>query len=498
MSALSHADSCSTSNDDLSALLAPSADGTRYALYSPTAMPNAGGFLWNRRMMLQLTCRGYATGQFMQPEPAKYAHAPLLEARNFMMPEQPYYAHHPGRFFYLKDEDSGALYSVPHEPVRATPEQFEFSAGKHDVRWRVRHDGIVVDLCVALPTDDAVELWECRVHNQSGRTRRLSLYPYFPIGYMSWMHQGGAYEPALGGIVCRSVAPYQKVDDYFRQRDFKDCTFLLHEQPPVAWDAQQMAFEGEGGLHVPSAIQAEQLGNSDAHYENPAAALQYRLTLEADAARVYRFAFGPARDDAEIAALRARYLSEAGFAAAARDYVQYLQGGQGCVQVATPDPALDNLVNHWLPRQVFYHGDVNRLTTDPQTRNYLQDHMGMAYLQPATARAALLHALSQQEPSGAMPDGILLVEGAELKYINQVPHTDHCVWLPIFLSAYLAETGDASVLDAVVRTHDGQALSVAERLDAAMQWLLDARDARGLSFIAQGDWCDPMNMVGWR
>ena len=30
-------------------------------------------------------------------------------------------------------------------------------------------------------------------------------------------------------------------------------------------------------------------------------------------------------------------------------------------------------VNHWLPRQVFYHGDTNRLTTDPQTRNYLQD-----------------------------------------------------------------------------------------------------------------------------
>lgn len=31
-------------SDDLSTLLAPSADGARYALYSPTAMPNAGGF----------------------------------------------------------------------------------------------------------------------------------------------------------------------------------------------------------------------------------------------------------------------------------------------------------------------------------------------------------------------------------------------------------------------------------------------------------------------
>jgi cellobionic acid phosphorylase len=31
-----------------------------------------------------------------------------------------------------------------------------------------------------------------------------------------------------------------------------------------------------------------------------------------------------------------------------------------------------------------------------------------------------------------------------------------------------------------------------------MDWLLSARDYRGLSFIAQGDWCDPMNMVGYK
>lgn len=31
-----------------------------------------------------------------------------------------------------------------------------------------------------------------------------------------------------------------------------------------------------------------------------------------------------------------------------------------------------------------------------------------------------------------------------------------------------------------------------------MRWLLGARDERGLSYIAQGDWCDPMNMVGYK
>ncbi len=39
--------------------------GARCALTSPTAMPLAAGFLWNRRMMIQATCRGYATAQFM-------------------------------------------------------------------------------------------------------------------------------------------------------------------------------------------------------------------------------------------------------------------------------------------------------------------------------------------------------------------------------------------------------------------------------------------------
>jgi cellobionic acid phosphorylase len=95
---------------------------------------------------------------------------------------------------------------------------------------------------------------------------------------------------------------------------------------------------------------------------------------------------------------------------------------------------------------------------------------------------AFLHALSQQEASGAMPDGILLVEGAELKYINQVPHTDHCVWLPVCLKTYLDETGDYAMLNEDVVGHsegDGVAATVFERVSSAMDWLLSsARRAR--------------------
>lgn len=479
-------------------LLGPIDGGERYELTSPTALPLAGGFLWNRRMMIQMTCRGYATAQFMQPEPAKYAHAPNLEAKTFMQPEQAYYAHHPGRFVYLRDDDTGELFSAPYEPVRAKVDSFRFIAGRHELGWVIEHLGLRIEMQLMLPTDDVVELWSVRVTNLSGRARRVSVVPYFPFGYMSWMNQSAEYRADLGGIVAISITPYQKVADYFKNQQLKDKTYFLCERAPDAWEAAQAAFEGEGGLHAPSSLAAPLLAKGDARYETPVACVQYRLELGAAQSETLRFLFGPALDDAEIAQVRATYLSEAGFERTRAAYAAYVDSGRGCIEIETPDAAFDNFINHWLPRQVFYHGDVNRLSTDPQTRNYLQDNLGMAYIAPEVTRKALLHALSQQAATGAMPDGILLVEGAELKYINQVPHTDHCVWLPVCLQGYLDETGDYALLDVVVKDTSGTQLSVAERLDRAMAWLYQDRDARGLSFIAQGDWCDPMNMVGYK
>lgn len=472
--------------------------GERFFIDSPIEVPCAAGFLWNRQMMIQMTCRGYAVAQFMQPEPAKYAYAPNLEARTFMQPEQPYYAHHPGRFFYIKDEDSGSLFSAPYEPVREPFDRFEFSIGKSDLRWSIEKLGIAVELCLTLAVDAPVERWSLKLCNASGRDRLLSLYPYFPIGYMSWMNQSATYRSDVCGIVASCVTPYQKVHDYFKNRNFKDKTYLLADQAPTAWETRQGVFEGEGGLNCPTGIQQPELSKGDANYETPAAVLQYRIELKIDQCNEYRFAFGPAADDAEVESVSQRYLKPEAFIAATEAYKNYIGQGTSCLWIDTPDEGLNQFVNHWLARQMFYHGDVNRLTTDPQTRNYLQDGMGMSYLQPALARKAFMTALSQQEPSGAMPEGILLVDGAELKYINQVPHTDHCVWLPVCLKAYLDETNDYGILQEPVTDQTGVTETVFDRITRAVQWLVKSRDERGLSYIAQGDWCDPMNMVGYK
>ena len=467
----------------------------------PVSMPKANGFLWNKRMVLQVNCRGYVNAQFMQPEPRKYSYAPNLEEKTFIQPEHSYFSHHPGRFFYIKDEDQQECFSVPYEPMRLKLDKFSFVQGASEIYWLIEHLELKIKITLSLTAKDVVERWSLSVENlrKSADKRNISIYPYFTIGYMSWMNQSAIFDEQLNAIVATAVTPYQKVEQYFKNQELKDKTFFIADKQPTSWHANQATFEGEGGLHSPDALKLQTLTNKDARYETPVAVYQYRETLAENETVNYQFLFGPAKDDAEIAQISERYLDKSKAEKAQQEYDDYIAQGEACLTVNTDKSDFDDFVNHWLPRQMFYHGDVNRLSTDPQTRNYIQDNMGMCYIKPDVAREAFILALSQQESNGAMPDGILLNEQAELKYINQIPHADHCVWLPICLAVYLNETGDVDLLSTPIAFSDSDTPKpFSEHIALALNWLINATDHRGLSLIEQGDWCDPMNMVGYQ
>jgi cellobionic acid phosphorylase len=268
-------------------------------------------------MMIQVTCRGYATAQFMQPEPAKYAHAPNLEAKTFMQPEQAYYAHHPGRFFYIKDEETGELFSAPYEPVRADAGPLRLLGRPERHRLDRRKAGHPHRAALGLPTDDVVELWSLQSDEPVGPARRVSVYPYFPIGYMSWMNQSAEYRADLGGIVASSVTPYQKVAGLLQEQGPQGQDLLPVRERAGCVGSEPGPFEGEGGLHAPDALQQEQLAGGDARYETPVAVVQYRLALAAgDAARAASCSAPPSTTP-KSRALRERYLNAEQFAAAA-------------------------------------------------------------------------------------------------------------------------------------------------------------------------------------
>ncbi|MGB3724779.1 MAG: hypothetical protein WA981_03355 [Glaciecola sp.] len=468
-------------------------------LNDPLSMPKAGGFLWNKKMMLQMNCRGYAVSQFMQPEPGKYAQGPALEASTFMQPEHHYYSHHPGRFFYIKNHQTEQVFSVPFEPMRVLPNEFKFRVFNDRLEWTIRHDQLEVNLRVQLTPNDTAELWEIAINNLSSEPVSLSVYPYFPFGYQSWMNQSADYCDKLKGIVANKVTPYQQLADYWKNAHLKELSFFVSDKAPSAWCANANQFEGVGGLTMPDGITANTLNNSPACYDVPVAAMQYNVTLEPQHSHSQRFMFGAAKDVGEIQQLQRNHLGTIGLEQENRATTNGFNPEKTALEIQTDDPAFDQFINLWLPRQVFYHGDVDRLTTDPQTRNYLQDGMGMIYVDSARTREKLIRTLSQQFADGSLPDGVLLNDSAQLKYINTIPHSDHCVWLPMCLHAYICETGDMAILNVRLPfADDTTPFTVYEHVERAMAWLEENLDERGLSLIQQGDWCDPMNMVGYK
>ena len=229
-------------------------------LTSPTSKPNACGFLWNEKMMISMNCQGYANAQFMQPEPSKYAFSPSLEAKTFMQPEHPYFAHHPGRFFYLKNEATKEIFSIPFAPCKTLPESFSFEIESQQISWVIKQAGVEVCLSLRLASDRALEKWAITLKKyEQSAASNWSVYAYFPLGYMSWMNQSATFDHAQQAVVGTYVTPYQKLEDYPSLKNTAQKTFLCSDKKADSWCASQNAFEGLGGLRQPDAIMHDQL-----------------------------------------------------------------------------------------------------------------------------------------------------------------------------------------------------------------------------------------------
>jgi cyclic beta-1,2-glucan synthetase len=86
-----------------------------------------------------------------------------------------------GHFCYVRDLDSGAVWSTTRQPVQAAPERYEavFSEGRAEFR-RSDH-GIELHTEIVVSPEDDIELRRIRIANKSGRVRRIELTGYAEV-----------------------------------------------------------------------------------------------------------------------------------------------------------------------------------------------------------------------------------------------------------------------------------------------------------------------------
>ncbi|MCZ8256758.1 MAG: hypothetical protein O9327_13965, partial [Polaromonas sp.] len=267
-------------------------------------------------------------------------------------------------------------------------------------------------------------------------------------------------------------------------------------------------FDSAGQLVIPA-----QLGQSATGGADPCAALAGDFTLAPGQSASLTFMLGHAADP-QAAEQLARSWQARDAAQTLQQVKTYWTGLLGKLQVRTPDPLFDALVNRWL----LYQTLASRLWSKAGFyqaggafgfRDQLQDAMAFAVIEPDRLRRQILLNASRQFPEGDVqhwwhaPGG----EGVRTHF------SDDLLWLPYACAYYVQVTGDTSILDEQVAFIDGptipegaedayyapqtstQTATLFEHCARTLDKSLPT-GSHGLPLMGTGDWNDGMNRVG--
>ena len=83
-----------------------------------------------------------------------------------------------GEAIYIRDEVSGDVWNPTVLPIREPGGQYIARHGQGYSRFEHASHGIALDLVQYVPTADPIKISRLKIHNQSGRVRRLSVTAY--------------------------------------------------------------------------------------------------------------------------------------------------------------------------------------------------------------------------------------------------------------------------------------------------------------------------------
>ncbi len=417
----------------------------------------------------------------------------------------------PGEVIYITDEDTGEVWGPTALPIREATASYVAQHGQGYSRFEHISHGIVLELVQFVPVDDPIKIMRLTISDRSGRARRLSV-----TGYVEWVLGASRVQTApfvvteidadTGAILARN--PW---NDQFGER----VAFFDLGGAQTSWTCDRKEFLGRhGSLARPLGLTpGTRLSKRVGAGLDPCGALQAQVTLKAFGKHEVVLCLGQASTQGEASALVRKYRR------ADLDVVLSEVTGQwdtilGGVQVATPDRALDILLNRWLPYQtlacrVWARTGFYQASGAYGFRDQLQDGMALCLSRPDLTRAHLLRAAGRQFSEGDVQHWWLPESGQGIR--TRV--SDDRAWLAYAVAHYVRVTGDKAVLDEQVPFLEGPVLKPEDH-DAFFQPATSAVTAslfdhcalalgqslsmgeHGLPLMGAGDWNDGMDRVG--
>ncbi|MEO6050073.1 MAG: glucoamylase family protein, partial [Pyrinomonadaceae bacterium] len=416
----------------------------------------------------------------------------------------------PGEIIYLRDEDSGTVWSPTPLPIRET-EPYSIRHGQGYTIFGHTSHGIEQELLMFVPLDARVKISLLRLRNNTNRVRKISITSYTELVLGMTREKTAPQiilesDPTTGITLAKN--PYN--NEFAGRVAFFSVNGHLN-----SFTCDRREFIGRNGsLARPAALTREKLAGLDGPGLDPCAALQTVVVLGPGEEREIVILLGDdsSAEGAKETVKTFRHLAKV--KNAFHDVKAYWDDALTAIQVKTPDAALDTIVNRWLlyqtlvcriwARSAFYQsGGAFGF------RDQLQDVMSLVYTRPEIAREQILIAAAHQFAEGDVqhwwhpPTG----RGVRTRF------SDDLLWLPFVASFYAATTGDHSVFADLVPFIEAPLLvpgeddsyrqpTVSTETETVFEHCARAIDrslevgSHGLPLMGSGDWNDGMNLVG--
>ena len=416
-----------------------------------------------------------------------------------------------GEAFYIRDEDSGLIWGPTCLPIREATGSYVIRHGQGYSRFEHASHGIVLDLLQFVPLQDPIKITRLILENRSDFRRRLSVTAY--VEWVLGVERGGTapfvvteMDPTTGAMFARNAW----------NREFADrVAFADLGGRQSCWTGDRTEFLGRNaGLDHPASLERGQpfSGRTGAGVD-PCAALQTTVELEPGGRAEVLFLLGQGKSREESRSLVERY-RKTSCDSALREVQEHWDGVLGTVQVKTPDPSMDLLLNRWLLYQtlscrIWARSALYQSGGAYGFRDQLQDVLALGVTRPDILREHLLRAASRQFKEGDVQHWWHPPTGRGVR----TRISDDRLWLPYAVAHYLETTEDQAVLDEEIPWLDGAALqdlqqeayfepTESEERGTLFEHCARALDrslhvgGHGLPLIGAGDWNDGLNRVG--
>lgn len=434
----------------------------------------------------------------------------------------------PGRYIYIRDNDSKDYWSASWQPVGKDMEAYksECRHGTAYTKMIADYSGIHSEVLYYVPLDKAYEVWSLRLTNQSGTARSLTATGYAEFTNNSNYEQDQVnlqYSQFItktvfcGNRICQMVHGNLDGLETGEEVDSKTVTkrfFGLAGAEISSYCGDKENFIGRyHGYGNPEGVERGILDGTLNYNENGCGALSAVITLAPNETKNIVFVLGM-KNDAEAEDILKQYESaEEACNKELDELISYWHGKLSHFQVKTPSKEFNTMINTWNAYNCFMTFIWSRaasfiycgLRNGYGYRDTVQDIQGIIHLAPEMAVEKIRFMLSAQVDNGG---GLPLVKFThnpghedtpdDPSYVKETGHpayrADDALWLFPTVYKYISESGNLSFIDEVIPFANQDEGTVYEHLKRAIDFSMNHLGIHGMPAGLYADWNDCLRL----